>query len=162
VWFPYDAADTYAVAMSNVHQDAAEKLGMTLVEKALRTQEEARAILDQLRKREVDGLLAPRTTSLNIPGLILDVATQQGIPTMFGATFFPEERGALASYAPDTHGTGKQAARLVGKILKGTKPAEIPVEVNSKIEFVINLKVAKTLELTIAPEVLFQADRIIR
>jgi putative ABC transport system substrate-binding protein len=99
---------------------------------------------------------------LNIPGLILDVATQQGIPTMFGATFFPEERGALASYAPDTYGTGKQAARLVGKILKGTKPAEIPVEVNSKIEFVINLKVAKTLELTIAPEVLFQADRIIR
>jgi hypothetical protein len=49
--------------MSNVHQDAAEKLGMTLVEKALRTQEEARAILDQLRKREVDGLLDVHFTS---------------------------------------------------------------------------------------------------
>jgi putative ABC transport system substrate-binding protein len=50
----------------------------------------------------------------------------------------------------------------VDKILKGMKPAEIPVEVNSKIEFTINLKVAKALRLTIAPEVLYRADRIIR
>ncbi len=48
------------------------------------------------------------------------------------------------------------------KILKGAKPAEIPVEVNSKIEFAINLKTAKTLGLTIAPEVLYRADRLIR
>jgi putative ABC transport system substrate-binding protein len=50
----------------------------------------------------------------------------------------------------------------VDKILKGQKPADIPVEVNSKIEFVINLKAAKVMGLTLAPEVLFQADRIIR
>jgi putative ABC transport system substrate-binding protein len=50
----------------------------------------------------------------------------------------------------------------VDKILKRTKPANIPVEVNSKIEFVINLKTAKALGLTIAPEVLFQANKIIR
>jgi putative ABC transport system substrate-binding protein len=81
---------------------------------------------------------------------------------MFSTVFFPVEQGGLASYAPDAYGTGKQAARLVDKILKGTKPADIPVEVNSKIEFVINLKAAKALGLTIAPEVLFQADRIIR
>jgi putative tryptophan/tyrosine transport system substrate-binding protein len=48
------------------------------------------------------------------------------------------------------------------KILKGTKPAELPVETNSKIEFVINLKAAKALGLTIAPEVLYQADRLVR
>ncbi len=48
------------------------------------------------------------------------------------------------------------------KILKGADPAEIPVEVNPKIEFAINLKVAKALGLTIAPEVLYRADRIIR
>jgi putative ABC transport system substrate-binding protein len=50
----------------------------------------------------------------------------------------------------------------VDKILKGAKPAELPVEVNPKIEFAINLKTAKTLGLTIPPEVLYQADRIIR
>jgi putative ABC transport system substrate-binding protein len=159
---PYDAADTYGVAMSKVYRDAAEKLGITLVARALRTPEEARAVLGQLRKSEVDGLLSPFSLSLNIPGLILDVASQQGIPTMFSSTFFPETQGALASYAPNTYETGKQAARLVDKILKGTKPADIPVEVNSKIEFVINLKTAKALGLTIAPEVLYQADRLIR
>ena len=72
------------------------------------------------------------------------------------------ERGGLASYGPDAHETGRQAARLVDKILKGTKPAEVPVEVNTKIEFAINLKVAKALGLTIAPEVLYRADRIVR
>jgi putative ABC transport system substrate-binding protein len=50
----------------------------------------------------------------------------------------------------------------VDKVLKGTDPAEIPVEANPNIQFTINLKVAKTLGLTIAPEVLYRADRIIR
>ena len=162
VLFPYNAADSYAVPMSKVYRNTAEKLGITLVEQAVRTQEEARTALVQLRKREVDGILAPWSVSLNIPGFILKAAAQQGIPTMFSATFFPEQRGALASYAPDTYETGKQAARLVEKILKGTKPANIPVEVNSKIEFAINLKTAEALGLTIAPEVLFQANKIIR
>ena len=162
VLFPYDPAEAYAVAMSNVYRDAAEKLDIALVKQAVRTQEEARAVLAQLRKSEVDGILSPWSLSLNIPGFILEVAAQQGIPTMFNSTFFPAEQGALASYAPNTYETGKQAARLVDKILKGTKPAEIPVEVNSKIEFVINLKTAKALGLTIAPEVLYQADRLIR
>jgi putative ABC transport system substrate-binding protein len=57
---------------------------------------------------------------------------------------------------------GRQAARLVDKILKRANPAEIPVEVNPKVEFAINLKVAKALGLTIAPEVLYRADRIMR
>jgi putative ABC transport system substrate-binding protein len=81
---------------------------------------------------------------------------------MFNSATFWVERGALASYGPDGYASGRQAARLVAKILKGTKPADIPVEVNSKIEFVINLKVAKEMGLTIAPEVLFQADKIVR
>jgi putative ABC transport system substrate-binding protein len=162
VWFAYDPAEAYGVAMSKVYRDAAEKLGITLVAKAVRTQEEAQAVFAQLRKSEVDGILSPFSTSLNIPGFILDVAAQQGIPAMFNTTFYPEQLDALASYAPNTYDTGKQAARLVDKILKGAKPADIPVEVNSKIEFVINLKTAKALGLTIAPEVLFQADRIIR
>lgn len=162
VLFPYDAAEGYAVAMSNVYREAARKLGIKLVVQALQTQEAARVALSQIRKGEVDGILAPWSLSLNIPGLILDVAVQQGIPTMFSASFFPEQRGGLASYAPDTYETGKQAARLVDKILKGADPAGIPVEVNAKIEFVINLKAATALGLTIAPEVLFQADKLIR
>jgi len=54
------------------------------------------------------------------------------------------------------------AARLVDKIIKGVHPAEIPVEVNPKIEFAINLKFAQALGLTIAPEMLYRADRLVR
>lgn len=80
---------------------------------------------------------------------------------MFGGSFFVEQ-GGLASYGPNLYETGRQAARLVDKILKGTQPAEIPVEVVSRIEFALNLQVAKALGLTISPVVLFQADRVIR
>jgi putative ABC transport system substrate-binding protein len=161
VLFPYNATETYAVKMVRVYRDAAQRLGIELVEQAVRTQEEAQATLAQLRQGEVDGILAPRSNSLNIPGFIMETATQRKIPAMFSTAFFPEN-GGLVSYAPDTYDTGKQAARLVDKILKGANPAEIPVEVNSKIEFVINLKVAKALQLTIPPEALYRADRLIQ
>jgi putative tryptophan/tyrosine transport system substrate-binding protein len=85
----------------------------------------------------------------------------QAHSALFDAAFWPE-RGAFASYGQDFYESGRQSARLVDKILKGQKPGEIPVEVNSKLEFVINLKTAKAMGLTIAPEVLFQADRLIR
>jgi putative ABC transport system substrate-binding protein len=158
---PYDSADAYAAGLAKVYREAAQRLGIELLEKELRTRAEARAFFTQLRQGEVDGILVPSSSALNIPGLILEAAAQQAIPTMYGGAFFPEQ-GGLASYGPDYHESGRQAARLVDKILKGVDPAEIPVEVNSQIEFIINLKTAKALGLTIPPLVLFQADKIIR
>ena len=101
------------------------------------------------------------STSLNIPGFALEAASQQGIPILFDAAFWVE-RGALASYGPDYYAAGKQAARLVDKIMKGANPADIPVETNPKIEFAINLKTAKQLGITIPPLVLYQATKVIR
>ena len=162
VLFPYDAADTYALAAAPVYRDAAQRLGMVLVEKPLRTGEEAQVTLSQVRKDEVDGILGSAgSPTLNIFGLILQTASRRGIPTMFNGSFLIEQ-GGLTSYGPDFYETGRQAARLVDKILKGADPATIPVEVNPKIEFAINLKVAKSLGLTIAPEVLYRADRLVR
>lgn len=71
-------------------------------------------------------------------------------------------RGALATYGPDFYKTGKQVARLVDRIFKGANPATIPVEVNSDIEFIINLKAARALGLKIPPEILCQATKVIR
>ncbi len=159
--FLYDATDAYAIAEAKVFREAARRLGIELVERTVRTEDEARATLAQVRRSEVDGILAPYQVSLNIPGFILEATSQRGIPTMFDAGFYVE-RGGFASYGPDSYASGRRAARLVDKILKGTDPTEIPVEVNPKIEFVINLKTAKALGLTIAPEVLHQADRIVR
>jgi putative ABC transport system substrate-binding protein len=80
---------------------------------------------------------------------------------MFPQAFYVE-RGGLASYRSNLYESSRQAARLVDKILKGATPSAIPVEVNNNIEFVINLKVANELGLTIPPVVLYQANRIIR
>jgi putative ABC transport system substrate-binding protein len=161
VLFPYNANDARSVALATAYRDAAHRLGVALVEKPVRTEAEAQTTLAQVRQSEVDGILAPEGASLNLPGFVLEAATQRVVPTMFDAAFWVEQ-GALASYGPDYDDTGRQAARLVDKIFNGAHPAEIPVEVNSKIEFVINLQTAKILGLTSPPEVLYQADRLIR
>jgi len=162
VLFPYDPTEASSMAAVRGYREAARSLGLVLVEQTVQTQAEAQATLGKVRKDEVDGLLQPPHINWNIPGFIVETARQQGIPAMFDDVFWAEQGGGLASYGPDTYASGRQAARLVDKILKGTKPAQIPVETNSKIEFVINLKVAKALGLTIDPVVLFQANRLIR
>ena len=80
---------------------------------------------------------------------------------MFFTSYFVEN-GGLASYGSNYYESGRMAARLVDKIVKGEKPVEIPVEVNHKLEFVVNLKVANASGIKIAPEALYKANRIIR
>jgi putative tryptophan/tyrosine transport system substrate-binding protein len=72
------------------------------------------------------------------------------------------EAGGLMSYSPDYYEMFRRAALFVHKILNGAKPADLPVEQPTKIQFIINLKTAKQLSLTIPPEVLFRADKVIR
>lgn len=161
VLFPYDGTTASGAAEAKTYRDVAPRLGLELVERPVRTMEEARATLAQVRKEKVDGILAPRCCSFNLPGFVLDATSQQKIPTMFTIPFFVE-RGGLVSYGSDLYESGRQAARLVDKILKGADPARIPVEVNTKIKFVINSKVAKSLGIRIAPEVLYRADKLVR
>ena len=161
VLFPYAAADTAAAAAVPVYRDAARLLGIELAAQAVHTEEEAQAACATARKGGIDGILAYDAAALNLNGFILEATARQAIPSMFASAFLAEQ-GGLASYGPDQYASGRQAARLVDKIIKGAKPAEIPVEVNSQIEFVINLKVAHALGLTITPEAMFQANRLIR
>jgi putative ABC transport system substrate-binding protein len=92
---------------------------------------------------------------------IVDFATKSRLPTMFGEGAHVEA-GGLMSYAPNYNDLFRRAATFVDKILKGRKPADLPVEQPTKFEFVINLKTAKQIGVTIPQSVLFRADKVIK
>jgi hypothetical protein len=92
---------------------------------------------------------------------IADLALKNRLPTIYDGGGFAE-RGGLLFYGPDQKPMFQRAATFVDKILKGTKPGDLPVEQPMKFEFVINLKAAKQIGLTISPNVLARADRVIK
>ena len=92
---------------------------------------------------------------------IAQIALDNRMPTMIGTSQFMDS-GSLMSYGPDYADLYRRAATYVDKILKGAKPADLPVEQPSKFELVMNLKTAKQIGLTIPPNVLVRADRVIR
>ena len=157
----YDATHKQTLDQLVPYRTAARSLGLTLVERPVRSQEEAGAVISGLRRGDVDGIFAPRVLSLNIPGFIMATGAKGAIPTMFQGAFFAE-RGGLASYGAVEGELGRQAARLVDRIIKGDKPADLPVEQPTKFELVINLKTAKALGLTIPRSLLQRADRLIQ
>jgi putative tryptophan/tyrosine transport system substrate-binding protein len=161
VLFPYDKAEAFSMAQASTYRESARRLKITLIEKPVVAPSEAQAVFDEVKRSDVHGIVVPRSLSFNIPGLALEAISRQRIPTMFFGAWYVEQ-GGLASYGPDFYQSGRQAARLVDKILKGTNPREIPVEVNNNIEFVVNLKVATALGIKIVPEALYRATRVIR
>ena len=92
---------------------------------------------------------------------IIDLAVKNRLPVMYFQTEYVEA-GGLMGYSANIDDLARRAATYVDKILKGTKPADLPVEQPKKFEFIVNLKAAKQIGLTIPPNVLVRADKVIK
>jgi putative ABC transport system substrate-binding protein len=93
--------------------------------------------------------------------VVTGLALKSRLPSIFPSDVYIQA-GGLMSYGPSLPATHRRAAYFVDKILKGAKPADLPVEQPTKFEFVINLKTAKQIGVTIPQSVLYRADRVIK
>jgi len=143
-------------------QQATSALKITTVERAARTQRELEQIFAPLSRSNTDGVfLASLNLRVKFHSLIIRLATKQRLPVAGHRSEWVEQ-GALFSYSESIREVGRVAAgSYVDKILKGAKPADLPVEAYERPELVINLKTAKALGLTVPQSMLQRADRVI-
>jgi putative ABC transport system substrate-binding protein len=147
----------------NEYEAAARALKIPLQALEVRTQNpDFEGAFRAAAKRRVSGLITIRNAlTLFYRKQIANLALKNRLPSMYEVSDHVEA-GGLMSYAANEAEIFKRAALYVDKILKGAKPADLPVEQPTKFEFVINLQTAKALNLTIPQSVLFRADRVIR
>jgi ABC-type uncharacterized transport system substrate-binding protein len=143
-------------------QTAARALGLLLHAQEVRGPQDFEGAFARTAQVRPDALLVLVDSLINMHHQhIVEFATQQHLPSMF-TTREPVVAGGLMSYGPSIPDLYRRAATYVDKILKGAKPADLPVEQPLKFELVLNLKTAQALGLTIPPIVLFQADEVIK
>jgi putative tryptophan/tyrosine transport system substrate-binding protein len=146
-------------------EHAAHAMGVSLQVVEVRRAEEFEAAVAAMHTAHADGLviLAARLFTQEAPRLAA-LAAHQRLPAVYSHRRFAEA-GGLMAYGPkesDPSWGFQRAAVFVDKILKGAKPADLPVEQPTTFELVLNLKTAQTLGLTIPPSLLFQADEVLR
>ena len=141
---------------------AAKPLGLKLLSLEVRSLDDFESAFARAKRDGAQALITfPRPLINTQQRQVLDFAAKNRLPAMYATSEFVEA-GGLMSYAPSYTDLFRRAADFVDKILKGTKPADIPVEQPTKFEFVINVKAAKQIGLTIPPKVLAQADKVIK
>jgi putative ABC transport system substrate-binding protein len=145
------------------NQMAARDLGLLLHSMEVRGKEQLDTAFKEAIKAGSNAVVVAQSplASFSNRKLITGLATNYSLPAVYARSDFVES-GGLMSYGADRTEPYRRIASMVDKILKGTKPADIPVEQPTKFELVINLKTAKQINLTIPPNVLARADRVIR
>ena len=143
-------------------QEAAGLMGVTLLDRGVKDPNEIEWVLDATSKDRPDGFLPLMDLSLRShEKRIIEFLTKNRLPAIFENQEMVEA-GGLISYGPNYDEVYRRAAVYVDKILKGAKPADLPVEQPTKFDLIINLKAAKQIGLTIPPNVLARADRVIK
>ena len=159
LWNPADQSN---VAMWSETQVAAKALGVTLHSLEARSAAEVEQVLAGMTREKADALIVcgGYLTNQNRKQIV-DMAAKHHLPAIYGFREFVEA-GGLMGYAPNLADLYRRAAIYVDKILKGAKPAELPVEQAMKFEFVLNLKTAQALGVTFPPTLLILADEVIK
>jgi putative tryptophan/tyrosine transport system substrate-binding protein len=141
---------------------AALALQIEVLEDAIAELADVDRVFDAHSPRDVDGVFAiSPNLQTKFPAALTELGTRKGF-AMLGFRKEWVEKGALFSYAPDLAPMGRLAARYVDRILKGTRPADLPVQAPDSLELVVNLKTAQALGLTIPQSALSQATLIIQ
>ncbi len=159
VWDP--ATPSHGPGLKAV-EVAGPSLGLRIQSVAVRTATEYDSAFSAMARERADGVLV-LSTPLYIAGAnrLAELALTHRLPSLFGPKHHVAA-GGLMSYSPDRADLWRRGALYADKILKGTRPADLPVEQPTKFELVINLKTARALRLTIPPTVLQRADQIIQ
>jgi len=141
---------------------AAQALGLQLQSLEVRSSNDFDSAFETALRERAQALITPPEPLFNTHlKRIVEFAAKNRLPAMYAFTE-AVDAGGLMLYAPNYADQFRRAAIYVDKILKGTKPADLPVEQPTKFEFIINLKTAKQIGLTIPPEVLARANRLIK
>jgi len=156
-----DSSEAAGLGQWGALQTAAPSVGVELRSIDVRASKELeRAIIGFAHGTDAGLILSPSPSAFRYRELIITLAARHNLPTIYAYSFFVTA-GGLASYGPNTIDPYRQAASYVDRILKGEKPADLPVQAPTKYELVINLKTAKALGLTVPPALLAQADNVI-
>jgi putative tryptophan/tyrosine transport system substrate-binding protein len=140
---------------------AAKLVGLQLVTAQARSPEELPAAFDAIVKARAGAVdIWGDAVFIRHRAVLIDLATKSHLPTMFKDRA-SVAAGGLIGYGPDFVDLYRRAASYVDKILKGAKPADLPVEQPTKLDLAINLKTAKVLGLTVPPSLLLRADHVI-
>jgi ABC-type uncharacterized transport system substrate-binding protein len=141
---------------------AAQSLRLQLQLLEVKEADEIESAFDAAKKQRADALVQIQASFFEPhQQRIIDLAAKYRLPAMYNNRD-DVEIGGLMSYGPDREEMNRRVAAIVDKILKGRKPADLPVEQPTKFEFVINLKTAKQIGVTIPPNVLARADKVVK
>ncbi len=156
-----DSTSKTAAATADEVERAAKALGMQVLSVELRSGGDVEQVEGAMRKWRADAMFVLNNPiNFNSRKLLVQIAEKNRLPAIYGTDSYTDA-GGLISYGSDDKFRWRQSATFVDKILKGTKPGDIPVELPTKFELVINMKTAKALGITIPQSLLVRADRVI-
>ena len=157
------STNPYLIAERPLFENLCRSRGMEPIFFEIATTREIDNVIATLARQHIDALVL-RTEDFVIDHQfeIVAAATKYGLPTLAERASIAREAGALASYFSTSAESDRRTAYYIDRILRGAKPADLPVEQPTQFELVINLKTARVLGLTVPPTLLMRADEVIR